>query len=76
MVLLKILNLERLPNCISDSRVAAIVLNGWILPNGGASEVEGLLSTGPTPSSFSRLGVARAVLQSPLSFIISFLLLF
>ena len=31
-----------------------ILLNGWILPIGGASAVEGLLSTGPTPSSFCK----------------------
>ena len=29
---------------------SAILLNGWILPIDGASAVEGLLSTGPTPS--------------------------
>ena len=29
----------------------AMLLNGWISPIGGASAVEGLLSTGPTPSS-------------------------
>ena len=29
-----------------------ILLNGWIFPIGEASAVEGLLSTGPTPSSF------------------------
>ena len=34
------------------SRITAILLNEWILPIGGASVVEGLLSTGPTPSSF------------------------
>ena len=33
-------------------RVTAILMNGVILPIGGASAVEGLLSTGPTPSSF------------------------
>ena len=46
-----ILNLEGHQNCITGSRVMAILLNGWILPIGGASAVEALLSTGPTPSS-------------------------
>ena len=41
------LNLNR----ITGSSVMAILLNGWISPFGGASAVEGLLSTGPTPSS-------------------------
>ena len=36
---------------ITGSRVRAISLNGWILPIGEASAVEGLLSMGPT--SFS-----------------------
>ena len=30
----------------------AILLNRWIFPIGGASAVEGLLSMGPTPSSY------------------------
>ena len=47
----EILNLEGHPNCITGSRVTAILLNGWILPIGGTSPVEGLLSTGPTPTS-------------------------
>ena len=51
---LEILNLEGHLNCITGSRITAILLNGWILPSGGASAVEGLLSTGPTPSSFRR----------------------
>ena len=41
----EIQNLEGHPNCITSSRVTAILLNGWILPIGGASAVEGLLST-------------------------------
>ena len=45
----EILNREGLLNRITGSRV---LLNGWILPIGGASVVESLLSTGPTPSSF------------------------
>ena len=49
---MEILNLEGHLNCITGSRVTAILLNGWILPIGGASAVEGLLLTGPTPSSF------------------------
>ena len=35
-------NLEGHRNCIAGSRVTAILLNGWILPIGGASAVEGL----------------------------------
>ena len=38
-------------NRITGSRVTAIFLEVWILPFGGAPAVEGLLSTGPTPSS-------------------------
>ena len=49
---MEILNLEGNLNCVTGFRVTAILLNGWILPFGGASAVEGLLSTGPTPSSF------------------------
>ena len=49
----KILSLEGHPNRITDSRNTAILLNGRILPIGGAPPVEGLLSTGPTPSSFN-----------------------
>ena len=48
----EILNLEGHPNRITSSRITAILLNWWILPIGGASAMEGLLSTGPTPSSF------------------------
>ena len=51
-ILWEILNCKGQPNCITGSRVTAVLLNGWILPFGGASVVEGLLSTGPTPSSF------------------------
>ena len=35
----------------TGSRVTAVLLNRCILPFGGASEVEGLLSSGPTPSN-------------------------
>ena len=38
----KILNLEGHPNPITGSKVMVIVLNGWILPIGGASAVKGL----------------------------------
>ena len=34
------------PNPIAGSKVKPILLNGWILPIGGASAVEGLQSTG------------------------------
>ena len=43
---LEILNREGHPICIVGSRVTTIFLNGWILPIGGASAVEGLRSTG------------------------------
>ena len=49
---LEILNLEGHSNRITGSRVTAIFMNWWFLPIGGASAVEGLLSMGPTPSSF------------------------
>ena len=45
-IVLEILNLEGHPNRITGSRVTAILLNGWILPFGGASLVEGLRSVG------------------------------
>ena len=51
-IFLEILNLEGHQNCNTGLRVMAILLKGWILPIGGASAMEGLLSTGPTPSSF------------------------
>ena len=35
----KILNLKGHPNCITGSKVTAILLNGWILPIDGASVV-------------------------------------
>ena len=38
----EILNLEGHPNCITGSKVMAILLNGWILPIGGALAVKGL----------------------------------
>ena len=38
----KILNLKGHANCISGSKVTAILLNRWILPIGGASAVKGL----------------------------------
>ena len=38
---LEILNLKGYPNRIFGSRVTAILLNGWILPIGEASAVEG-----------------------------------
>ena len=47
----EILNFEGHQNCTTGSIVMAILLNGLILPIGGASAVEGLLSTGPSPSS-------------------------
>ena len=45
-IFLEILNLEEHPNCITGSRVTAILMNGWILLIGEASAVEGLRSMG------------------------------
>ena len=49
LILMKILNPEGHPNRITGSKVTAILLNGWILPIGGASSgrvcAAGLLST-------------------------------
>ena len=44
----QILNPGGHQNCITGSRVTAILLNWWLLPIGGASAVDGLLSTGPS----------------------------
>ena len=44
--LLRDSNLEGHPNHICGSGVVAIWMNWWILPIGGASSVEGLVSTG------------------------------
>ena len=52
-IIREILNLKGHQNHITGSRVTAILLNGWNLPIGGASAVEGLGSTGPQPSSFT-----------------------
>ena len=49
----EILNLEGHQYRITGLRGMAILLNGLILPIDGASAVEGLLSTGPTPSSLN-----------------------
>ena len=51
---LEILNLEGHLNRITGSRVTAILSIGWILPIFGASAVEGVLSTAPTPSSYKQ----------------------
>ena len=48
----KIINLKGHRNRLTGLKVTAILLNGWILPIGGASVAESLLSTGPTLSSF------------------------
>ena len=45
-ILYKILNCQVHLNRITGSRVPVILLNGWILPIGGASAVEGLRSMG------------------------------
>jgi hypothetical protein len=39
-VLREILNLDGHPNCITGSKVMAILLNRWALPIGGASAVK------------------------------------
>ena len=38
----EILNLEKHPKRITGSKVTVILMNGWILPIGGASAVKGL----------------------------------
>ena len=40
--MLQLLNPEEHQNCITGSKVTAILQNGWILPIGGASLVKGL----------------------------------
>ena len=47
-----ILNLKGYENHNIGSKVTEILLNGWSLTISGASAMEGLLSMGPTPSSF------------------------
>ena len=39
---MEILNLKGHPNRITGTKLSAILLNGWTLPVGGASEVKGL----------------------------------
>ena len=39
-ILKEILNLDGHPNCITGSKVTAILLNRWALPIGGASAVK------------------------------------
>ena len=57
-----------LSNCIAGPRYTAILLNGWILPFGGASAVEGFQSVGLLRLSsildtiINRPGVSGAVL--------------
>ena len=51
IVVLQILKLKGHQNWITGLRGMAILLNDWSLPIGGASAVEGLLSTEPTQSS-------------------------
>ena len=41
-IFLEIINPERHPNRITGSKVTAYLLNGWILPIGGASAGKGL----------------------------------
>ena len=52
----EILNLEGHQNCITGSKVTAILLNWWILLFGGASAVDGLQSSGlPRLVSFENM---------------------
>ena len=46
IVIKTFLNPKGHQNPINGSKVTAILLNGWILPIGGASAVDGLRSTG------------------------------
>ena len=57
----EILNLEGHLNRSTGSRVTALLLNGWILPFGGASAVEGLLSTGYITSSFQAFNYIKLI---------------
>ena len=41
----EILNIKEHQNCVTGSRVTKVLLNGWIWLIGGASALEGLLST-------------------------------
>ena len=50
-------------NHITGSRGTAIWVIGWILPIGGASASEGLLSTGPTRSSLIK--VTKVFVEQP-----------
>ena len=50
----EILNLERYPNCSTGSKFTVILLNGWVLPIDGASEVKGLRLQPAQQAGFSK----------------------
>ena len=64
----EILNLEEHLNRTTGSRFTSILLNGWILPIGGASAVEGLLLRGPTPFSLISIYQFCAILTKLVPF--------
>ena len=53
---LEILKHKWRPNCITGSRVAAVLLNGGIWPIGDASAVNGLQSTGLLRLVYNNIG--------------------
>ena len=59
----EILNSKGDPNCMAGSRVMSILLNGWMLPIGEASAVEGLCSTG-IPRLVFKESAPRLILSS------------
>ena len=69
VVVKNFLNPKGHQNPISGSKVTAILLKRRILPIGGASAGAGLSLQPAQQACFNRPGVARAVLQEPLSFI-------
>ena len=48
-----ILNLKGYPNCMTGSKLRAILLDGWILPPGGAASGRVAIN-GATPSSSTK----------------------
>ena len=69
-----ILNLKGHSNCISGSKVTAVLLNGWILTTGelhreGSAPAAGLFrrETGIRQGAWSRSGIVRECLRQPRS---------
>ena len=66
----EILNLEGHPNCITGSKVTVILLNGWILPIGGALAIKGLRLQ-PAQQACSLSGDKRQKQYSGMIFVIT-----